>query len=343
MQQVENKNQKRPGAPVWRRVLIACFALALVIGGLAPATTANAATLSFNGTGPSKSKAFKLEKGLYQVDFAYSGNETDFGSAGVISAQIASTKGYDISEYFAKGFNVSGKSRVIVNVAKAQKAQIDVSYLEPGAKWSATVKKISQPKSTKSSISKSGTGVGVVGPIKLSKGTYNFQVTFSGNDGNFGAPEQTNFVAWAHAIDGSGSLLVNDIALEGNHKIKGVKLTRTGVVWIHVTPNDAGAKWTVTATKKGAKKSLEKTPAPKIAGTAKVGKTLTAEAGTWKPSKVKLSYQWYRGSSKIAKATKSTYKLVKADKGKKITVKVTGKKSGYTTVTKTSKATSKVK
>jgi hypothetical protein len=73
-----------------------------------------------------------------------------------------------------------------------------------------------------------------------------------------------------------------------------------------------------------------------------VGKKLTAKAGSWKPAKVKLSYQWYRGGKKIAKATKSTYKLAKADKGKRITVKVTGKKSGYTTVTKTSKATAKV-
>jgi hypothetical protein len=80
-----------------------------------------------------------------------------------------------------------------------------------------------------------------------------------------------------------------------------------------------------------------KAATPKVSGTAKVGKTLKAKAGAW-TSGTKLSYQWLRNGKAIKKATKASYKLVKADKGKKITVKVTGKKSGYTTVSKVSKA-----
>lgn len=87
-----------------------------------------------------------------------------------------------------------------------------------------------------------------------------------------------------------------------------------------------------------AQKALTKTPTPKITGTAAVGKTLKAVAGTWAPAKVTLKYQWLRGGKAISKATKSTYKLVKADVGKKISVKVTGSKSHYTSVSKTSKA-----
>jgi hypothetical protein len=75
---------------------------------------------------------------------------------------------------------------------------------------------------------------------------------------------------------------------------------------------------------------------PKISGTAKVGATLKAKPGTWKPAAVKLKYQWLRGGKPIEGATKSTYKLVKADKGKKITVTVTGSASGYATESKTS-------
>ena len=82
---------------------------------------------------------------------------------------------------------------------------------------------------------------------------------------------------------------------------------------------------------------------PTISGTAKVGKKLKAKAGAWAPKGVKLTYQWYRSGKKITKATKATYTLGKADKGKRITVKVTGKKSGYTTAAKTSKATAKVR
>jgi hypothetical protein len=118
---------------------------------------------------------------------------------------------------------------------------------------------------------------------------------------------------------------------------------------------DAGSKITVTAsgsrtgyttaTKTSAPKaiallSLTATPVPKISGTAKVGKVLTAQSGTWGPSPVSVSYQWQRNGKTIAGATKSTYTVKKADAGQKITVKVTGKKTNYTTTSKTSAAKS---
>jgi hypothetical protein len=81
---------------------------------------------------------------------------------------------------------------------------------------------------------------------------------------------------------------------------------------------------------------------PKVTGSVKVGKRLTADPGAWGPGEVALSYQWFRSGVKIAKATKATYKLVAADRGKTLTVKVTGTKSGYATVSKTSVATGKV-
>ena len=81
---------------------------------------------------------------------------------------------------------------------------------------------------------------------------------------------------------------------------------------------------------------------PKISGTAKVGKRLTAKPGSWKPSGVSFSYRWYRSGKLISGATKSYHTAVKADAGKTIKVKVTGKKSGYTSVAKTSKSTKKV-
>lgn len=83
---------------------------------------------------------------------------------------------------------------------------------------------------------------------------------------------------------------------------------------------------------------LKATPTPTISGTAKAGKKLTVKPGTWKPSGVKLTYQWLRDGKKIANATKKTYTLTNADAGAKITVKVKGAKKGYMSVTKTSKA-----
>lgn len=82
---------------------------------------------------------------------------------------------------------------------------------------------------------------------------------------------------------------------------------------------------------------LSKTPTPSLSGTTKAGQTLTAKPGTW-DSGVKLTYQWLRNGVAIKGATKATYKLTSSDKGKKIIVKVTGSKTGYLTVVKTSAA-----
>ncbi|WP_068399723.1 hypothetical protein [Kribbia dieselivorans] len=78
--------------------------------------------------------------------------------------------------------------------------------------------------------------------------------------------------------------------------------------------------------------------APKVTGTAKVGRTLSATKGTWNPAPATTSYQWLRSGKTIKGATKSTYKLAAADKGKKVSVKVTARKSGYSTRSATSSA-----
>lgn len=74
---------------------------------------------------------------------------------------------------------------------------------------------------------------------------------------------------------------------------------------------------------------------PKITGTLKVGSTLMAVPGTW-TSGAALTYQWYADGAAISKATAKTYKVPASLAGKKVSVAVTGKKSGYTTVTKRS-------
>jgi hypothetical protein len=81
--------------------------------------------------------------------------------------------------------------------------------------------------------------------------------------------------------------------------------------------------------------SLSKTPVPTISGTATSGKTLTAVSGEWDAG-VALSIQWLREGVAIKDATKASYILTSADKGKKISVRVTGSKTGYVTVVKTS-------
>jgi hypothetical protein len=117
-------------------------------------------------------------------------------------------------------------------------------------------------------------------------------------------------------------------------------------VSVQVTASTAGYNTVVKASSPtAAVPYLGKTKAatPKISGTAKVSKTLKAKPGTWKPKGFSFTYQWLRSGVAISGATKASYKLTPSDKGRKLVVKVTGKKAGYATVTKASKATGKVK
>ena len=83
--------------------------------------------------------------------------------------------------------------------------------------------------------------------------------------------------------------------------------------------------------------------APTITGKARVGKTLTAHTGTWSPLPVTFTYQWLRNGQPVAGATGAKYKLRKKDKGKRMSVTVTGAKPGYTSAAATSPQTKKVK
>lgn len=125
-----------------------------------------------------------------------------------------------------------------------------------------------------------------------------------------------------------------------------------------VQPADAGAKLTVevnglrsgytatvrtsTATGAVANAVFSTTPTPTVSGTAKVGQTLTADAGTWKPAPTTLTYQWLRNGKAISGATKSSYVAGAEDAKAKLSVAVTGTRAGYDSVTKTSGATAAV-
>lgn len=87
------------------------------------------------------------------------------------------------------------------------------------------------------------------------------------------------------------------------------------------------------------------TARPKISGRARVGKTLKARATrtTAGTVKVKLSYQWLANGRRIKHATGARLKLEKTERGKQISVRVTGKAAGLITTTRTSRGTSKVR
>lgn len=106
---------------------------------------------------------------------------------------------------------------------------------------------------------------------------------------------------------------------------------------VRVTASRSGYVTTsVTSSAKTVLRAFTSSPAPTITGTVAVGRTVTATHDAWGPAPVTLTYQWYRGSKAIAGATARTYKLLSADAGTSVSVRVKGVKTGYTSVTRSS-------
>lgn len=112
------------------------------------------------------------------------------------------------------------------------------------------------------------------------------------------------------------------------------------VMYARVTGSKSGYASTAVATKpSGIIKELTVTgQQPTISGSATVGHTLKSAVGTWTKD-AKISYQWLRNGSPISGATASTYKLVVADTGTKLSLTVKGTKDRYVTAQKTSTQT----
>lgn len=110
-------------------------------------------------------------------------------------------------------------------------------------------------------------------------------------------------------------------------------------VSVKVTGKRSGYE-TVTKTSASTLK-VPRVATPTISGTSAVGGKLTAKPGSWSTGST-FTYQWYVNGTAIKGATRSTYSPSAGTAGKSLTVKVTGKRAGFTTVAKTSKATSKI-
>ena len=77
-------------------------------------------------------------------------------------------------------------------------------------------------------------------------------------------------------------------------------------------------------------------PTPTLVGSGRVGAAETISVGTWGPGTVTKTYQWYVAGVAVAGATTSSFTPPVSALGKTMKVKVTGTKSGYTTLSKVS-------
>lgn len=77
---------------------------------------------------------------------------------------------------------------------------------------------------------------------------------------------------------------------------------------------------------------------PKVSGRGRVGAVLQAAAGSWTPGTT-LRYQWLRNGKVIKGATRARYRIVAADAGRRLTVRVSGTLPGHVDASRTSAPT----
>jgi hypothetical protein len=149
------------------------------------------------------------------------------------------------------------------------------------------------------------------------------------NWGTTGVDVKYQWLSNGTVISGATSATYTAVAADQGKKLS-VRLTgsKSGYTTLAVTSNQTAAVALADAPKATTK--------PSVTGTAKVDSTLTAKPGTWNVSGVAVKYQWLANGSVITGATSTTYKVKTADSGKKISVRVTASKAGYSNGVETS-------
>lgn len=110
-------------------------------------------------------------------------------------------------------------------------------------------------------------------------------------------------------------------------------------VAVRVTGTQSGYRTVGVPSARTAK--VARSTRPSIAGEQSIGTVLTAKTGTW-TSRTSLRYQWYANGRAINGATHRTYRVSSSRQAQRITVTVTGRRSGYATVARTSAQTHRI-
>lgn len=281
-----------------------------------PSTT----KLSFTekGSGEGATSLYRLAKGTYTFTIKYSGNSDEYGADNFV-VWLNSENGFGdlLVNDISKGRTVTKK----VNIRQAGIYWLDIDHASPNAEW--TIKAGAPAKKFSSA------------PTPTISGTAKAGNTLTARAGSWN-PKPSLKYQWYRSgakISGATTSTYKPTTADCG---KSLKVEVTGKKSGYTTKTVASK-----ATKKVTCSTFSNAPKPTISGTAKVGSTLTAKAGTWKP-KATLTYQWMRDGKKISGATTSTYTLAPADLNAAITVAVKATRSGYTSATATSKSTASV-
>ena len=131
----------------------------------------------------------------------------------------------------------------------------------------------------------------------------------------------------SNATYASYTIRTDDVGDELSVVVSGVK---TG---LSPAPRESAAVTVVSGTMTGS--------TPTISGTPRVGERLAGNVADWDPVGTTLTYEWFAGPTLVQEG--STFLTVTAEMmGQPIVLKVTGRRSGYTTLTKESTPTAAV-
>ena len=172
-----------------------------------------------------------------------------------------------------------------------------------------------------------GEGSFVAGSVAIS-GTVQVGKTVTASTSSWPA-DSTRAYQWyvgSTAISGATS---SNYTISADKAGKALKVTVTA-------SKDGYTPVTATSAAKTVAKGVFAAPTPKISGTVRIGGTVKASRGTWTPSPSSVTYVWKVNGVRVK--TGSSYTIPSKHWAKKLTLSVTGSRSGYTTKTVTSSA-----
>jgi hypothetical protein len=175
-------------------------------------------------------------------------------------------------------------------------------------------------------------------PVAVSvSGTAQVGAKLKGTVGSFGPVTPTTVAyRWlrdGQAIAGATRLVYQLTGADAGHALS-----------LRVTAKAAGYETlqvVSAATSAVAKGTFTKAKAT-IKGEARVGATLSATIGSLGVQKAALTYRWLRNGKSIKGATGRTYVVTSKDVGKKLSVRVTARREGFTTRSVTSSRTGRI-
>ncbi|MCD9154665.1 hypothetical protein [Aeromicrobium duanguangcaii] len=221
-------------------------------------------------------------------------------------------------EWFADGEKIPSQTRNTFTPSSGYIGS-DVHAVVKGIKAGYNPKSFSTPKVRITGASFTGGQVTVAGTVRVGQ-----RLTAAATGWTPVSPATRRYtwlVGGRVAQEGTSTMFTVPPNAVGQRIVVQVRGERTGYAPLTISSPATGA----------VARGVLTTNTPRVYGTARPKGTLRASV-SWRPAPVTYRYQWYVGKKKIARATKSSYKVPKKYRGKKIRVRITATKSGYTTV-----------